>query len=167
MILEAVIIIYISGVGFAANRFQIPSFVNKAMHMSSWMSQKTFQIPCAPNGILELCISWTFSSVPSLSHWPLHPPTYTRQNRKSLIILISTPSPCSVIWPFKYLLNLTLLSLSPAVFFPALLPSSLDRPVHFYTLHSSLCSAPQGPVQSTSHCFPIVLRINIKIICLV
>ena len=35
MILEAVIIIYISGVGFAANRFQIPGFVNKAMHMSS------------------------------------------------------------------------------------------------------------------------------------
>ena len=87
MIFQAVIIIFISGVGFAANRFQIPSFVNKAM------SQKTFQIPCAPNGILELCISWTFSSVPSLSHWPLHPPTYTGQNRKSLIILISTPSP--------------------------------------------------------------------------
>ena len=81
MILEAVIIIYISGVGFAANRFQIPGFVNKAMHMSSWMSQKTFQIPCAPDGILEPCISWTFSSVSSLHHWSLHPPTYTGRTR--------------------------------------------------------------------------------------
>ena len=164
MILEAIIIIYVSGVGFAANRFQIPGFINKAMHMSSWMSQKTFQIPCAPNGILELCISWTLSSVPSLSHWPLHPPTYTRQNQRSLIILISSPSPRSVIWPFEsdtcLPLPCYLLHRSTAIKF--CLPCTLLN-----TLHSVLRSAPQGPIQSTGHCFPTVLRIKIKIICMV